>query len=71
MDDRTTRVPLMMFDLTGQGKEEANKTSKENKVPRTQVSIVEHPTKEVFDIVPLQTAFLEIGKGSISKTIKS
>lgn len=55
--DRTTRVPLTMSDLKGQGKEEYCKTLKDNEVPHTQVSNTLHSTKEVLKTAPLQMVF--------------
>lgn len=69
--DLTTNMPLIMFDFTKQGKEDASVSSKNNETPSTQVNVVEHPIIEVLEIMPLQIGFLETSKGNTHKTIKS
>lgn len=69
--DPTTNMPLIMFDLTKQRKEDVSVTSKNNETPSTQVNVIEHPIIEVLEIMPLQIGFLETSKGNTHKTIKS
>lgn len=66
--DQTSKVPLTMYDLIEQGKDDERKDSKANDVHSNQTNPAGQPTKEVIDVAPIQMIVPVIIQGNFSKT---
>lgn len=65
--DQTSKLPLKISDLTGQGKDDWRKVSKVNDVHSNHINDADQPSKEVLDVTPIQMIVPVIVQGNVYK----
>lgn len=65
--DQTSKLPLKIFDLTVQGKDDWRKVSKVNDVHSNHINDADQPSKQVLDVTPIQMIVPVIVQGNVPK----